>query len=72
MFSTLKKDDAQDNVCCSANEVGQKVRELIDTSTHNVRDAAAVTEKQIRQHPLTASAIAAGVGFLLGALFSRR
>lgn len=55
-----------------AHEAGRKARELADTAVHEVRDVTAATEKQIREHPFTASAIAAGVGFLLGALFRRR
>ncbi len=70
MLSTHKND--HENACCSANQAGRKVRELIDTATHEARDATATAEQQIRSHPLAAGAIAAGVGFLIGALFRRR
>lgn len=56
----------------AAHNAGQKVREIYDTATHQGRDALAATQKQIRSNPITASAIAAGVGFLLGVLFRRR
>ena len=69
---TLNKNDTQDNACCSAHEAGRKVREFVDHAAHDTRDALAVTEKQIREHPVRSSAIAAGVGFLLGALFRRK
>lgn len=74
MLTVTKKDQpsTQENIRNAANEAGHKVREFVDTATHEVRDAAAATEKQIREHPLRSSAIAAGVGFLLGALFGRR
>lgn len=57
---------------CTAHEAGRKVREVIDHATHDVRDAAAMTEQQIRENPVKASAIAAGIGFVLGLLFRRR
>ena len=62
------KKDAQH----SAHEAGRKARELIDGATHEARDAVAATEKQIRKNPLAAGAIAAGIGFLLGALLRRK
>lgn len=72
MFTLTKNDTAKDDACCTANEAGRKVRELVDHASHEARDALATTEKQIREHPLRAGVIAAGVGFLLGALFRRR
>ena len=58
--------------CCPAREAGRKVHQFLDTAAHNARDKLAATKKQIREHPVKASTIAAGVGFLLGALFRRR
>ena len=62
------KEDIQE----VAHKAGQKARGIYDAATHEARDATVVVEKQIRTHPVAASAIAAGVGFLLGALFRRR
>ena len=67
-----KAENVREELREAAHSAGQKAREIYDTATNEGRDAVAITEKQIRQHPLTASAIAAGVGFLLGALFRRR
>ncbi len=67
-----KAVDAKEDIQEVAHKAGQKVRELYDTASHETRDATAAVEKQIRSHPLAASAIAAGLGFLLGALFRRR
>ena len=74
MFAVNKNDNAEhpDSCCCPAHEAGRKVREFVDHAAHDARDAVAVTEKRIREHPVKASAIAAGIGFLLGALFRRR
>lgn len=74
MFTlTDNTDNARhDDVCCSANQAGRKVRQFLDTATHETRDATAAVEKQIRRNPLAASAIAAGIGFLAAAFFRRR
>lgn len=72
MFTLTKNDTAKDEACSTANEVGHKLREFVDHASHEARDALATTEKQIREHPMKASAIAAGVGFLLGVLLRRR
>ena len=72
MLTANQNDNTTEKACCTAKEAGQKVREIFDHATHDARDAAAATEKQIRSNPLAASAIAAGIGFLLGALLRRR
>ena len=74
MFTTANKNDntEKSDVCCSANQAGRKVREFLDTATHDACDATAAVEKQIRSNPVQSSLMAAGVGFLLGALFCRR
>ncbi len=73
MFATHKNDNNKlRDACHMAKETGQKAREILDHASHEARDAIASTEKQIREHPVKASAIAAGIGFLLGALFRRR
>ena len=67
-----KAEDARKDLREVARNAGQKVREIYDTATHQGRDASVIVQKQIRSNPLTASAIAAGVGFVLGALLRRR
>jgi len=67
-----KAQDVRGDLREAAHNAGQKVREIYDTATHEGRDASALVQKQIRSNPLAAGAIAAGVGFLLGALFRRR
>lgn len=73
MLSITNKDDKKtDETCCHAKEAGRKLREVVDHVAHDARDAVAATEKQIREHPVRSSAIAAGIGFLVGALLRRR
>ena len=62
------KEDAKE----VAHEAGHKVRELYDAAAHEARDVSATAEKQIRQHPIAATAGALGIGVLLGMLFRRR
>lgn len=67
-----KAEDVRKDLREAAHDAGQKMREIYDTATHQSRDASAIVQKQIRSHPVAASAIAAGIGFLLGALLRRR
>lgn len=67
-----KAQDMREDLREVAHDAGQKVREIYDTATHQGRDASAIVQKQIRSNPLAAGAIAAGIGFLLGALLRRR
>ena len=55
-----------------AHKAGNKLREVIDCASEETRDATATVIKEVRQHPVQSSAIAAGVGFLLGWLSRRR
>jgi len=64
--------DIKDDVQEAAHKAGVKVREAYDNASEETRDVVAATEKQIRRHPFAAGAIAAGVGFVLGALLRRR
>lgn len=65
--SDIKKDLRE-----AAHNAGEKMRELYDAASGESRDAIATARKQIRSNPLAASAIAAGVGFVLAALLRRR
>ena len=67
-----KAEDVREDLREAAHNAGQKVREIYDTATHQGRDVTAAVEKQIRRNPIAAGAIAASIGFLLGALLRRR
>ncbi len=69
----------KDNSCCSTDEAsklahkaGHKLREVINTASDEARDAKATIIKEVRQLPVQASVIAAGIGLVLGFLLRRR
>jgi ElaB/YqjD/DUF883 family membrane-anchored ribosome-binding protein len=74
---TLKKDARDtvnvvgDDLQDMARHAGQRVREVVDTYSHNVTDAAGNVTTKIRDNPLQASMIALGVGFIAGMLLRR-
>lgn len=73
MLIANKNDHVKcDDLCQSAEEAGRKVRKLIDNTTEQARDVMAGASKQVRSNPLQATAIAAGIGFLIGALLRRK
>lgn len=74
MFSATKDKNCctKDDVAVIANKAGHKLREVIDTASDEVRDAQATLIKEVRQNPVRASAIAAGIGLVLGLLLRRR
>lgn len=74
MFSANKDKSCctKDDVAVLANKAGHKLREVIDTASDEARDAKATIIKEVRQHPVQASAIAAGIGLVLGFLLRRR
>lgn len=54
-----------------ANKAGRHVRELIDSANDQLSEASEKVTSEIRSNPIRSSAIALGIGFLLGALFRR-
>lgn len=75
MFNIASENDkksTEDDLLRVANQAGRKVREYVDTATHEVLDASQKVETQIRSNPVTAAAVGVGIGFLLGAMFCRR
>lgn len=68
-----KNDNVKcEDACECAEELGQKVRAFMDGTAGQARDVMAGASKQVRSNPLQAAAIAAGVGFILGALLRRK
>lgn len=72
MTSNHKECTSQEYGCDTAYQVGQKIRKVVDIANDDMRDVTAAVTKQVRNNPLQASAIAAGVGLLLGLLLRRR
>jgi ElaB/YqjD/DUF883 family membrane-anchored ribosome-binding protein len=56
----------------AAHEAGQKLRVVMDKAELEARDVTAAVVSEVRKNPLQSSAIAAGVGLLLGLLLRRR
>ena len=62
------RDAAQEKL----GQVGEKASEYYEQGRDNVHGIACACEQFVRQRPLRAVLIAAGVGWLLGVLWKRR
>lgn len=54
-----------------ANKAGREVRHLIDSTSEQLSEYGDKVTLEIRNHPLRSSAIALGIGVVLGALIRR-
>lgn len=54
-----------------ANDAGKRVRHFIDSANDELHHASDRVTGEIRANPVRSSAIALGLGFVLGALFRR-
>ncbi|MDC7676701.1 hypothetical protein [Asticcacaulis machinosus] len=61
-----------DDVSHYASDAGQKVRHLYDQAVDEVSHVSHNVESEIKSNPVRASMVALGVGFILGALLTRR
>jgi ElaB/YqjD/DUF883 family membrane-anchored ribosome-binding protein len=71
-------DDASSSIKDVANKYGKKADEAVQYASQTYHDAKDVAqqnigdlERQIRDKPVQAALIAAGVGFLIGSLLTR-
>ena len=55
-----------------ANDAGKKVRHFIDSASDEFSHASERVSGEIRANPVRSSAIALGIGFLIGAVLRRR
>lgn len=55
----------------AANKAGRQVRGFIDSANEQFSEASEKVTGEIRNNPIRSSAIALGLGFVLGALFRR-
>lgn len=62
---------ASANVRERADRAAGKARAAADSARHHVEDATTATRDTISKNPLTAAAIAAGIGFVVGILARR-
>ena len=63
---------AIDHVADYAADTGVKVRGLVDQTVTRVNDVSGNLENEIRTNPLRSGLIAVGIGFILGALMTKR
>ncbi len=63
--------DAKDDITDAAYEAGRKVRNFLHSAGNEISQASHSVTTEIRRNPLRSSAIALGVGVLLGALLRR-
>ena len=85
MFSANTKDDganlknaaqiAANDASCdlrdAANQAGRKVRSLYNSASDEMSHASDTVTAEIRTNPIRSTAIALGLGLLLGALIRR-
>lgn len=68
----IKKDESLKDTCCDvAEQAGRQIRAYADEVSHEARDLTAATMQHVRAKPMQSTLIAAGIGFVLGALFRR-
>lgn len=82
MFPSTAKEDAVTNLKNSAretkdelhevaNQAGRKVRNAFNAASDEIAHASETVTTEIRSNPVRSTAIALGVGVLLGALLRR-
>ena len=72
-ISTIKGTarNANEDFQSSANQAGRKLRTVFNAASYEIAHAGDTVTAEIRTHPLRSSAIALGVGVVLGALLRR-
>ena len=60
-----------DDLAVHANQAGKKLRDLVDNASGQMSEAGKKVSDEIQNNPVRSSAIALGIGFVLGALFRR-
>lgn len=63
--------DAKDGVSDIAHEAGRKVRHFLHSASDEISHASESVTSEIRSNPVRSSAIALGVGVVLGVLLRR-
>lgn len=67
----ISANELSDDLHNAANNAGRRVRDLYNSASGEMSNASNTVTSEIRSNPIRSSAIAIGVGFLLGALFRR-
>ncbi len=64
--------DLVDNVSDYASEAGARVRGFVDRTVDDVNHVSRNVEDEIRGNPVRSTLLALGIGFVLGAVLTRR
>lgn len=81
MFNTQMKNETVDGLKNSiheipnnlnkvANQAGRKVRRMLSTANYEISDVRDKVTSEIRSNPVRSSAIALGVGLIIGLILS--
>ena len=70
-ITALKTCSMSDDLQNIANNAGQKVRSLYNSASNEITHASDVVTGEIRGNPIRSSAIALGLGVIIGALLRR-
>lgn len=65
-------DQAEAKLKETLDDLTKKAEEVKGVAEYALKDKLEETEKQIKANPLSAVAIAAGIGFVIGLLLNRR
>ena len=65
-----RTDSTADTAHADIEELRRQVKELTDTFGRSVQRNMGEVEQQIREKPVQSVLVAAGIGFLFGALFA--
>ncbi len=61
----------KENLCETANQMGQKLRAIVDNAGDEMSGAGDFLTKEIKEKPLQSSLIALGIGAVLGLILTR-
>jgi ElaB/YqjD/DUF883 family membrane-anchored ribosome-binding protein len=64
-------NDATVDLQSAANQAGRKARDIYNTASNEITHASDKFTNEIRSNPIRSSAIALGIGVVLGAIIRR-
>ena len=64
-------DTAKDDLHSIAREAGKRVHAFVDSATQNTSETAESIKTKMQESPFKTSAIALGIGFVVGMIFRR-
>ncbi len=64
-------NETKDDLCDTANKMGHKVREFVESANDEINRATKTVTAHINDKPVQSSLIALGIGYILGSLMRR-